>query len=204
MTETLPIDRIQVGPLHRSLSQETVAVLANSMKEIGLQTPITVWANGDDPLLVTGLHRLEAGKKLDWDSIPVSFVTMDETGREMWEISENLHRADLTKEERDKHIRRYAALLEERKLISSQNAVKLKTDENPKGAGRPVGTTGQIANETGLSKDTVRRALDDSPKPPKKELSQEELANKDFERIAKAWDASCLEGKELFREFLKS
>ena len=30
----------------------------------------------------------------------------------MGEIAENLHRVDLTKEERDKHIRRYAELLE--------------------------------------------------------------------------------------------
>ena len=42
----------------------------------------------------------------------------------MWEISENLHRADLTKDERDNHNRRYAELLEKRRLISRQNDAK--------------------------------------------------------------------------------
>ena len=33
-----------------------------------------------------------------------------------WEIAENLHRVDLTKEQRDAHIRRYAELLEAKEL----------------------------------------------------------------------------------------
>jgi hypothetical protein len=32
----------------------------------------------------------------------------------MWEIAENLHRLDLTKDQRDEHIRRYAELLQQR------------------------------------------------------------------------------------------
>lgn len=84
---------------------------------------------------------------------------MDEVEREMWEISENLHRADLAKEERDNYIRRYAKLLAKRNLISTQNDAKLITDSNPKGARRPKGVARQIADETGLSKSTVNRAL---------------------------------------------
>ena len=84
---------------------------------------------------------------------------------EMWEIAENLHRLDLTKEQRDEHIRRYADLIETRSsLISTQNAAKLKTDTNPKGSGRPAGIPNQIAKETGLSVDTVRRALNPKPR----------------------------------------
>ncbi len=79
---------------------------------------------------------------------------------ELWEIAENLHRCDLTKEQRDEHIRRYAELLEKRRSeILPQNAAKLKTPENPKGAGRPQGVVREVAEQTGLSVDTVRRAL---------------------------------------------
>lgn len=53
-------------------------------------------------------------------------------------------------------IRRYAELLEERRKAeaaenSRQNDAKLKTPENPKGAGRPAGVARQVAEETGLS-----------------------------------------------------
>ena len=107
----------------------------------------------------------QAAKRLGWSHIDCIEVDDDAIKAELWEIAENLHRLDLTKEQRDEHIRRYAELLEEqRSLISSQNVTKLKTPENPKGAGRPQGVAGQIAAETGLSKSTVQRAL--NPKLP--------------------------------------
>ncbi|MBN8844320.1 MAG: helix-turn-helix domain-containing protein [Sphingomonadales bacterium] len=72
--------------------------------------------------------------------------------------TENLHRLDLTKEQRDGHIRRYAELLEARAAIVPQNAEQIEVKR-----GRPVGTVTKIAQATGLSKSTVRRAL--NPKP---------------------------------------
>ena len=76
----------------------------------------------------------------------------------MWEIAENLHRVDLTKEERDKHIRRYAELLETKNLQSPQSAAFESKREDGRGH-RKKGTAGQIADQTGLSKDTIDRAL---------------------------------------------
>jgi hypothetical protein len=63
---------------------------------------------------------------------------------EMWEIAENLHRLDLTKEQRDDHIRRYAELLEARREVSRQNDAK-PCAPTPQG-GRPrTSITSQIA-----------------------------------------------------------
>jgi hypothetical protein len=86
---------------------------------------------------------------------------------EMWAIAENLHRLDLTKDERDRQIRRYAELLKdieaERVHSGHSDAIESKRED---GRGhRPEGVATKIANETGLNARTVRRVLSDKPKP---------------------------------------
>jgi ParB-like chromosome segregation protein Spo0J len=80
------------------------------MREIGLMTPISVRivknmvvegeTLGFVPVLVAGAHRLQAAKSLGWDEIPC--IELEATDREVkiWEIVENLHRAELTVLER--------------------------------------------------------------------------------------------------------
>lgn len=93
---------IDVGLGRRLASPDKVSFLAASMGEIGLQTPISVWISEDNGAvrLVAGLHRLEAAKRLGWSRIDCMVVALDERKRRMWEISENLHRAELTVLER--------------------------------------------------------------------------------------------------------
>lgn len=197
---------IVVGKRHRALDRAKVKALAGSMELIGLQQPITLFVQNDKPHLVTGLHRLLAARILGWEFIDCVYVKMSPIDRELWEISENLHRVDLSKEQRDAHIRRYAELLEARDAasISQQNAAKLKTDSNPKGAGRPEGTASKVAKETGLSKDTVRRALKPkkavkqaSPRPVK---SEEDIIREEANAIIKAWNAARPAARELAME----
>jgi ParB-like chromosome segregation protein Spo0J len=52
------------------------------------------------PILIAGRHRLEAVRMLGWDEIPVIVSDGTEIEAKMWEIAENLHRADLTVMER--------------------------------------------------------------------------------------------------------
>ena len=82
----------------------------------------------------------------------------------MWEVAENLHRLDLTKEQRDEHLRRYGELKEAQRSVlqSTQNASIESKREDGRGH-RQKGVAREIAEETGLSNDTVRRAL--NPKP---------------------------------------
>jgi ParB-like chromosome segregation protein Spo0J len=47
-----------------TLKPETVAEIAESMLEVGQQTPILVRRDGERFVLVEGLHRLEAAKAL--------------------------------------------------------------------------------------------------------------------------------------------
>lgn len=101
----------------------------------------------------------------------------------------DVHSFAAAKEQRDEHIRRYAELIEARSVISTQNAAKLKTPENPKGAGRPMGIPRQIAEETGLSVDTVRRALNPKPAPePKAPLADHEVVTIQFNALMAAWN----------------
>jgi hypothetical protein len=63
----------------------------------------------------------------------------------VWELAENLHRLDLTKDQRDQHIRRYAELLEARadQIPVQQNAaVEIGYGKPPP---RPKGIPRQIA-----------------------------------------------------------
>lgn len=212
-TISIRVEDIEIGERHRALSDDAVARLATSIGEIGLRHPVSIRVvdemmvdghlTSGVPVLVAGRHRLEAAKQLGWSHIDCIEVDDDQLAAEMWEIAENLHRLDLTKEQRDEHIRRYAELLEERAVISTQNAAKLKTEENPKGAGRPTGIPRQIAQETGLSVDTVRRALNPQIVPIKSALEPEtevEAVTREANAIVSAWNRARQAARDLALE----
>src|SRR3546814_16325310 len=77
-------------------------------------------------------------------------------------------RLDLTKDQRDEHIRRYAELLEARAAVEIQvpqtAAPEIGYRQPPP---QTKGIPRQIAEATGLSVDTVRRARTPPPVPPK-------------------------------------
>lgn len=150
MRETLFISNITV-PEHRARGLDAAAVsrLAESMKRLGLQTPISVRMQDEDLLLVAGLHRLEAAKSLGWDRIEAVYIEGDETDARLWEISENLHRAELSAVERAEHIDEW------RKLTLA----KVGADGAPLGGAQPSDKgIGKTAKALGVSEDTVKRA----------------------------------------------
>jgi len=64
-SESFPIEKIFVPTkMKKAIKPETVAEIAESMLDIGQQTPISVRVDGDRLVLVEGLHRLEACKAL--------------------------------------------------------------------------------------------------------------------------------------------
>jgi ParB family chromosome partitioning protein len=97
-----------------------VEQLMESIESIGLQTPISLATglakrDGGGPdlvsfTLVAGRHRLAACQRLGWDEIDASIVQMDDRERRMWEISENLHRGELSVLERAQHIDEWVKL----------------------------------------------------------------------------------------------
>lgn len=161
------LDALKVGERHRALVPEKVEALAESMNELGLQQPVTVFMDeGETVHLVAGLHRVEAAKKLGWEQIEASFIKLSPARREMWEIAENLFRVDLSKEQRDEHIRRYAELLKE---IEAEEAGRDKLSDpgtdsrgQRKSPQQQPGIARRIAQETGISTRTVQRVLSDN------------------------------------------
>ena len=90
-----PTDII-VGARLRALDRESVERLKESISKIGLKTPISVRSSEPGWTLVSGRHRLEACIELGMDEIPVVAETGSELEARLWEIAENLHRAELT------------------------------------------------------------------------------------------------------------
>jgi len=63
--ESFPIEKIFVPTkMKKTIKPEIVGEIAESMLDIGQQTPISVRSEGDRLVLVEGLHRLEACKAL--------------------------------------------------------------------------------------------------------------------------------------------
>ena len=68
--ETLEIDKIYVPAKRRAtLDPKKAQEIAESILQVGLQSPILVRQDGERFVLVEGLHRLEACKQLGEETI---------------------------------------------------------------------------------------------------------------------------------------
>ena len=169
-TRKIDIDGITIGQRVRPLNAEAVKEIAASIKRIGLRTPITVRITDPsddipDYRLVSGLHRLEAMRALGEDEIE-AYVTTDtsEDAARMWEIGENLHRAELTALERAEHISEWIKLCER---VSEQIVQK------PQG-GRPESGISKASRELNIERmDASRSVKVASLSPEAKEAARE-------------------------------
>jgi ParB-like chromosome segregation protein Spo0J len=150
--ERVAVDLIDVGKRLRPVNEVAVAALAESMQRLGQLQPISVYnPDGGTLLLVAGLHRLEAGKRLGWEEIDAVFTNGNEIDRQLQEIAENLHRAELTVLERSEQITRWVEL----------TAAKARQGDEPLPGGKQPTEKGQAkaARELGISEPDARRAV---------------------------------------------
>src|SRR3569623_1273583 len=208
---SIRVDDIVIGERHRALSGDAVTRLAASLIDSGLRQPISVriveemevegQLTAGVPILVAGRHRLAAAKQLGWSHIDCIEIDDDALKAEMWEIAENLHRLDLTKEQRDAHIQRYGELLAARAAaaILAQNAPVL-----PRGRGQPKGIAQRIADETGLSKSTVHRALNPTPNVVmvREAETDEEATIRECNAIVAAWNRARQAARDMAMDHL--
>ena len=100
----LLVDEIDVVKRLRDIDPVQVAALQESFAEVGMRTPITVRKNPDAAgrkyLLTAGGHRLAAARALEWDVISAFVTDDDELNAELWEVDENLARAELSPADR--------------------------------------------------------------------------------------------------------
>ncbi len=92
------LDLIDVGERLRPVDPDYVALLAASLAERGLDTPIVVSAGGPDGnhQLIAGAHRLAAARSLGWAEIEALVSDADELQAQLQEIDENLIRRELS------------------------------------------------------------------------------------------------------------
>jgi ParB-like chromosome segregation protein Spo0J len=145
------VEDVDVGNRLRAPNEQTAATLMNSMRRLGQLSPISVQRLDDGTLrLVTGLHRLEAARRLGWIEIEAVFSTGNEIERELQEIAENLHRSELTALERDTQIGRWAEL----------TAAKVGQVDPPSGGAQPAEKgVRKVARELNLERKDAERAV---------------------------------------------
>jgi hypothetical protein len=141
--------------LRKGIREDAVIALMDSIRQIGLREPPTIRIDKDEnggeyPVLIAGQHRVEACKRLKIERIDCVVFDGDAIDARLWEIAENLHRAELTPEERDEHI------LEWRRLTLGKVAAggHLLGGSQPKEQGFR-----KTAADLGIGKETVREAV---------------------------------------------
>lgn len=142
---------IEIVGVRRDADADKVKALAESMKTIGLQTPISIWTpdDGETVRLVAGRHRLEAARLLGWDRVDCVVVNLSEIDRRLWELSENLHRAELTVTQRAEHIEEWRRLaVEKGRQVDAPSGGHQTHDRGLK----------KTARELGVSEPEVRRS----------------------------------------------
>ncbi len=149
-------DAVIVPERLRAIDPAKVKALAESMAEIGLQQPISVWSpNSTTCNLVAGYHRLLAARQLKWNEIDCVFVEMEDLDRQLWEIDENLCRVDLTDAERAEHTAKRAEIFRQKAECAKLAQTKPDASKNAdKGQGEFIEETAQA---TGKSTRSVKR-----------------------------------------------
>lgn len=164
---TLNPAAIRIGERLRRADPAKVAAIAESIAEIGLMTPVSVWEAptftdgkpGTVYELVAGLHRLEAVKSLGLAEIEAEVIGLDEFRRQLWEVDENLCRAELDPAMRAKFTARRKELYE---YLHPETRHGGNQGEAGKfGPSRQVGDTARFtadtAARTGQSERSVQR-----------------------------------------------
>lgn len=105
-TVPVALDAIRIeARLRGRLDAEQVARIAESMREIGLQSPVVLRPHRDPEsgrreaglfALVAGAHRIKAARKLGWTAIEALVIDVPPDEARLVEIDENLARAELS------------------------------------------------------------------------------------------------------------
>jgi ParB family chromosome partitioning protein len=111
------VDEVKVRVRLRASNDDNIREIAESIKEIGLISPITVDSDGN---LIAGFHRLQAHKVLGIPEIPVIVSTQKELKARLQEIDENLKRAELTAIEKSVHIEERESIIRQLDKLSVQ------------------------------------------------------------------------------------
>jgi hypothetical protein len=163
--ENVLVDGIEVKPGRRPADPAAVERLKASIEAVGLRTPITVrFAQEIDQetgevedhcYLVTGRHRLEACRQLGMSMVPAyAMENGDELDAQLWEISENLHRAELTVQERAGQIAEWVRLAGQKAQVAP-----IESKRSDGRGHRSEGGINAAVRELGIDRTEAQRAV---------------------------------------------
>ena len=151
--ERVVVDDVTIPDTHRKADPEVVKRLAESIKRFGLLNPISLHRRSDrEVVLVSGRHRLEAARLLGEDFIDAVFVAGNAIDLRLREITENLHRKDLTVQERSDQIAEWAALIEQKDKLAQVGPVSNKGGRGKEGGNR------KAARDLKLTRQDIQRS----------------------------------------------
>lgn len=158
-TMSIPLDQIEIGERLRAVDDDYAALIAESLLQRGLDTPIIVRLIEDGRglyHLVAGGHRVAAAHKAGWTEIPAKVVEITDLQAKLVEIDENLIRRELSALDR-------AVFLAERKAI-----YEALNPATKRGMGRSADKRTSLsvwsfgkatATKLGVDERTIRRAV---------------------------------------------
>jgi ParB family chromosome partitioning protein len=157
--QEIDLDNIAVLPDRmRALRPEVIDALVESIKHGGQLQPIIVRQGRHGFILVAGLHRFEAAKKLKSETIRAEVRDLDDDEALLVEIDENLIRADLSPAERALHIGKRKELYErahpETKHGGDRKSVEAKSSAHLE---RLKAFVKETARKIGKGRSTIQR-----------------------------------------------
>jgi ParB-like chromosome segregation protein Spo0J len=144
------INEIIVPEDGREHAEADVAVMADSARLIGIQTPISIDGN---KRLIRGKLRLLGAKRAGLTTIDC-FVVGDTAIHHLWKIAENLHRSELSVLERS------AALVQWSELTKGGQLEQVSGGRGKKGG------IAEAARALGVDRNVLRRAVAIAAIPP--------------------------------------
>ncbi len=216
----LNVNEIIIKNRKRQADDGKVGEIMESVKEIGLLNPISVNKTDEGYVLIAGLHRLTAYKRLGYNRIQAAVVNMDNIHSELAEIDENLIRAELHYLDRAEMLKRRQEIYEKlhpdfaksekvKKNLKQFNSTENETvsfsdkgsnNEGLKGEKNDENFVSDTAKKTGLSERTVQQDLQLSKnldKGVKEKIKKNKISKGDALKIAR-------EKKEKQGELLKN
>lgn len=163
---SIPLDLIDVPPRLRELDPDWAALIAESFKERGQDTPIRV-TEGDVATgrhrLIAGLHRLEAARLAGWSAIEAVVFSGDDIRTELLEIDENLIRRELSELDRATFLARrkelWEALYPQTKHGGTRRGDQVAKNDDLVGTALAQRFSADVAAKLGLSERTIQRAV---------------------------------------------
>lgn len=160
MLAMIPVDMIENGQRLRAISEAQVASLINSIADVGLLNPITVYPRQlyrggvavDGYGLIAGLHRKTAYERLGLAEIEANVLDLPDLERQIAECDENLCAPQLTPADRAMFTKRrkeaYEALHPETRHGANQHTRSSQVAKS---------YADDQAEKTGVHANTVRR-----------------------------------------------